>query len=277
MKLRLSLVAAGLLLSLGAWGQSDLPGGNDAPTTPTAPAVDTTKIHLDQLLGAQVPMSAQFKDWDGTSVTMGSLLGVRPAILVPIWYNCTGVCNVELQNLLATIRNFQARKLGVDYDIVVMSINPSEGPALAAAKRSNVLNTETVPGSPKGWHFLTGTMPNILAVTDAVGFHFTYDSEKKTANHPSGIMVLSPAGQVSSYLYGAQYDLPKIQKDIDTAKQGRIGTKTEEIFFGCICVDPVTGKRSIEVQNVLRLMGVITVLVLIGSIMALSGKKIIRR
>jgi len=277
MKLRLSLILAGLTLSLVAWGQAGAQASVDATAVANTPSIDVSKVHLDQLLGAQVPMTSEFKDWDGKSVTMGSLLGVRPAILVPIWYNCTGVCNVELQSLLTTVSTLKTRKLSVDYDVIIVSINPTEGPDLAAGKRKNVLNTVNLPGTENGWHFLTGSMPNIRSVTDAVGFHYTYDPEKNFANHPSGIMVLSPAGQVSSYMYGAYYDGKTLQNDIDLAKKGRIGTKTQEVFFGCIHVDPITGKRSIVIENVLRLMAVVTVLVLIGSIVTLSGKKIGRK
>ncbi len=277
MRLRLSLAVAGLTLSLVAWGQMGSQASVDSTAVATTPNVDVTKVHIDQLLGSQVPMTSEFKDWDGSTVTMGSLLGVRPAILVPIFYNCTGVCNVELQSLLATIGNFKSRKLGVDYDVIILSINPTEGPELAAGKRKNVLNTLNMTGAEKSWHFLTGSMPNIRSVTDAVGFKYTYDADKNVVNHPSGIMILSPSGQVSSYMYGAVYDVPTMQADIDTAKKGRIGAKAAEVFFGCIHVDPITGKRSIVIENVLRVMGVMTVLVLIGSILTLSGKKIIRR
>jgi protein SCO1/2 len=277
MRLKIPLVALVLMLSLAAWGQGGFQATMDSTAAASTPSVDLSKVHIDQDLGAQVPMTAQFKDWDGTTVTFGTLLGTRPAILVPIWYNCTGVCNVELQNLLTTIDKLKTRKLGTDYEVIVMSINPSEGPELAAGKRKNVLNTLEQKGTDKGWHFLTGTMPNIRAVTDAVGFHFTYDPVKNFANHPAGLMVLSPTGQVSSYLYGANYAVPTVQADLDTAKQGRIGAKSEELFFGCIHCDPITGKKSIVVENVLRLMGVLTVIVLVGSILTLSGKKFIRR
>jgi protein SCO1/2 len=277
MRLKLSLVVAGLAFSLAAWGQSGSQASVDSTAVAATPSIDVKKVHIDQLLGHQVPMTTEFKDWDGSNIAIGKLLGIRPAILVPIFYNCTGVCNIELQNLLTTIQSMKARKIGVDYDVIVLSINPTEGPDLAAGKRKNVLNSINMAGSEKGWHFLTGSMPNIRAVTDSVGFQYTYDAEKNVVSHPSGIMVLSPAGQVSSYLYGANYDVPVVQNDLDVAKKGRIGIKTPEVFFGCIHIDPVTGQRSLVIENVLRVMGVITVLVLIGSILTLSGKKIVRR
>lgn len=279
MRLRVLLFAACLALPLFASAQDGFQSGADATAgqNSATQVVDKSKIHIDQLLGAQTPMSAEFKDWNGQTVTFGSLLGQRPAILVPIWYNCTGVCNVELQNLVTTIGKMKARTLGKDYEVIVISINPSEGPDLAAAKRKNVLNTVNQPGTEGGWHFLTGTLDNIHAVTDAVGFFYEYDPVRKIANHPSGIMVLSPSGQVSSYLYGADYEVPTVEADIDTAKQGRVGAKVKELFFGCICVDPVTGKRSIQIQNVLKLLAGTTVVVLLGSILTLSGIRFIRR
>lgn len=270
------LVAAFLLVAC-----SFAQGGIGAQTTVDTSALTTNPslkdVRIDQLQGAQVPLTSTFKEWDGSSVTMGNLVGQRPAILLCIFYQCTGVCAVELENLLTTLGKMKDFKLGTDYDIIVLSIDPKEGPKDAAEKRKEVLNTLTVPGSNKGWHFLSGTMPNIRAVTDAVGFRFTYDAAKDIVNHPSGIMFLSPNARVSSYIYGANYRREDITNNLLKASRNELGVKAKEIFFGCIHVDPITGKRSIAIMGVLRLFAFLTVAVLAISVLALSGRSFLRR
>ena len=49
--------------------------------------------------------------------------------------------------------------------------------------------------SADGWHFLTGTEPNIRAVADAVGYHYRYDPKTKMFFHAVGIMVSLRKGE----------------------------------------------------------------------------------
>ena len=61
---------------------------------------------------------------------------------------------------------------GKDFNIIVVSIDPTEGTDLAAAKKRNYLKRYGHPETANGWHFLTGTQPNIDALTQAVGFGY---------------------------------------------------------------------------------------------------------
>lgn len=233
---------------------------------------ELAKIGVDQRLGQPVQKLAQFTDADGKKIKIADLLGKRPIILLPIFYRCTGVCNLELSGIEETAEKMHDMTVGKDFDVVALGINPKETYDLARAKKALTLRTYNRPGSENGWHFLTGDMDDIRAVTDSLGFRFTYDAAQDKVTHPSGVMIVTPNGTISSYILGVNYTPEKLRKFIGLAQHEQVGQKTEEIFFGCICIDPVTGKRSLQIQNVLRLLGVVTVIAVVSMLLVLSGK-----
>lgn len=230
-------------------------------------------MRVDQKLAAQVPLDARFSDEQGAAVTIRTVLKGRPVILLPIFYRCQGVCNLEIQGILASLNKLPKLIPGRDLDIVVVSVNPKEGPALALAKKQATMAEYDGPRDPAGWHFLTGDMPNIRRVTDAIGFQFTYDFAKDRVNHPSCVAVLTPKGVVSSYLLGIHYREAAIEQALRVAKLELVGKKDEDSFFGCIHLDPVTGHRSLVILQVLKVAAGATVLALLGSIVALSVRR----
>ncbi len=168
----------------------------------------------------------------------------------------------------------QGKTIGKDYDVIVMSINPTEGPELATAKfEATVSSTPALKATQEGWHFLTGSMDQIRSVTDALGFHYTYDAAKNLVNHPSGIMFVSPNGVISSYILGATYDPKALEKDIDLAYHSDVGERAPDLFFGCIHTDPITGQRSLVVEKAVNLACYVTVAAIAGSLFFYSRKR----
>jgi len=235
------------------------------------------QIGIDQRLGQPVMKFAEFTDDAGKKIKFSDLLGARPLILLPIFYRCTGVCNLELTGVVDTVTKMKNREVGKDFDVVAVGINPKETYELARAKKAQTLQTYGRPKSASGWHFLTGNMQSIRAVTDSLGFKFNYDADKDQVSHPSGIMILTPKGTISSYILGANYSEDEFNRFLNLAAKEQVGQKSREIFFGCIHLDPVTGKRSIVIENVLKVLGCGTVLAIALTIGVLSGKISLRR
>ena len=94
---------------------------------------------------------------------------------------------------------------GRDYSVVVVSIDPSETPALAAEKKESYRQAFNLPSFNAGWHFLTGSQPAITQLAQAVGFHYRWDEKTKQFIHAAAIMVATPEGKLSRYFYGVQY------------------------------------------------------------------------
>lgn len=224
-----------------------------------------------------MPLDATFQNRTGATVQFGDLLEGRPAIVLPIFYNCTGICNLELRGTLDALAKLKSKKLNKDFNVIVVGIHPKETSELAQKKFESSIAELNQPGTEGGWKFLTGDYVNIHKVTDALGFHYTYDEARDAIDHPSGIMFLTSKGVISSYIYGAIYQPKQFETNLELAKRQNVGPKVQEIFFGCIHVDPVTGERSVVIENVLKLLGALTVGIMAFAFMVLTGRARLER
>lgn len=229
---------------------------------------------IDQKLGESLPKDAEFTDETGKQVRFGEMFNGRPILLLPIFYQCKGTCDVQLHALLkALVKMKITYPVGAKFDVVMLGIHPRETWDLAKAKKAEILSVYDLAESTGSWHFLTGTEENILKVTDALGFRYVFDPKLNQVNHPAGSMVLTPDGRVSGYFYGAEFFTKPLEQKLDLAAQNKIGTVEKDIILlGCIRMDPVTGQRTLMIENFLKLAGISTVLILVAWITTMSLK-----
>ena len=232
----------------------------------------TKSMGIDQHFGTQIPLSATFKDETGRTVTMRDELGARPVMILPMFFGCNGVCRLEVEDIFKTLEKDHKIVPGKDFDLILLSINPTETPALAQAKKEQILAAYHVPGGEIGVHGLTGSYDQIRAVTDALGFRYSYNPTTHLINHPAGMMFLDKTGVIRGYMYGAEYPTAVIEKNLLAASQGVQGVKPDVILLGCIMIDPVTGKRTLVIKNIMIVLGCSTALILFGSIFYMSKK-----
>ena len=146
--------------------------------------------------------------------------------------------------------------------IVVVSFDPREKSDLAAAKKASVLQRYRRPGADAGWHFLTGEQSSIESVTSASGFRYVWDASLKQFAHPTGIIVVSPAGRVSRYLFGIDFGPRDVRLAIVDASAGKIGSPIDSFLLYCYHYDPMTGRYGLVIMRVIRLAAAATVLAL---------------
>lgn len=245
-----------------------------SPNGPLLPK-ELRGIGIQQNLGAQLPLDARFADETGRSVRLGDYFGLRPAVLALVYYQCTMLCNQILNGVVAGLRPLSLVP-GRDFDVIAISINPLEGPALARAKRDTYVRHYSSRSNPEGWHFLTGSEPDIHAVADAVGFHYRYDPVNDIYIHASGIMVVTPQGRIARYFYGVEFQPKDLKLGLIEAAGSRIGSLADQILLFCYHYDPSTGKYTATVLNFLRAGAAATLLLLAGCL-ALLWRRDLRR
>lgn len=230
-------------------------------------------IGVDQKLNDYVPMDLVFTDSDGRKVKLRDLFQGRPVILMPVFFECAGVCNLELTNMADSLHQFKRDSVGSEFDVVTFSIKPTEGPKTAAARKMVILDIYNRRGAEQGWHFLTGDMATIKKLTDAVGFRFSYDDETDALQHPAAAIVLTPQGQVSKYFLDTEYPQQLLLDSIKEASKGRIGIKVEDSsIWNCVNIDPITGQRTLNVIKVLNLAAMFTLVLLTVSVVYMTVK-----
>jgi protein SCO1/2 len=233
------------------------------------------KVGIAQHLDEQLPLNLTFTDDSGKQVQLASYFGQKPAILALVYYQCPMLCSEELNGLVSALLMVDEVP-GRDFNIIVASIDPSEGTDLAAAKKRSYVKRYGKPQTASGWHFLTGTEPNIEALTKAVGFGYVKipgpDGRLTQFAHASAIQLVTPEGKLAQYYLGVEYSPKDIRLGLVEASHGKIGSPVDNILTYCYHYDPGTNKHSLIVARVVQLGGLVT-MVSLGGFMFLMFRR----
>jgi protein SCO1/2 len=261
----MTLGGASLYAQVSSYGEKSM----GDPAADHLPSI-LDKVKIAQNLNQPLPLGAHFLDETGKPVMLGDYFGKRPAILALVYYACPILCSEELKGLTGALEmvNFTP---GKDFDVIVISIDPSEGPTLAASQKKRYLKYYGRPETADGWHFLTGQKPDIDAVSDAAGFGYVRmpgpDGKMNQFAHASAIEIVTPEGRLAQYYLGVEYSPKDLRLGLVEASNHKIGTPVDAILTYCYHYDPQQNKHSLVVARVVQLGGVVTVLGL-GSFMA---------
>lgn len=218
-------------------------------------------VAFDQKLNEPVPLELVFRDEAGQTVTLGDYVRQKPVILLLAYYECETLCDIVLEGLQQSLHRLSF-SVGDQFNIVTVSIDPTETPALAQAEKASAMQTYQRPGAAAGWHFLTGEQASISQLAGAIGFHYEYDEQTDQYAHPTGIVVLTPQGRISRYLYGIEFPATDLRLGLVEASANQIGSPVDQLLLLCYHYDPVTGQYSVLISNVLKIAGLGTVLIL---------------
>jgi len=228
-------------------------------------------VGLDQKLNEQVPLDLTFQDEGGQTVRLADYFGAVPVVLSLNYFDCPMLCPLVLNDVLRAARAIPLR-LGPDFRIVTVSIDPHDTPARAAAKQQWYAEQYGRGGTADGWHFLTGDERSIESLARAVGFRYVLDSNSGQFAHTAGIMVLTPDGRLARYFYGVEYSPRDLRLALVEASRGRIGSLADQMLLFCFHYDEASGRYSFFVLNAIRAGGIATVLGL-ASLMAVLFRR----
>lgn len=232
-------------------------------------------VKIDEHVGAPLPLDLVFRNERNEEVTLRDCVGGKPTILVLAYYRCPMNCTDVLNGLVEALRQFPPGfDAGNQFNVVVVSFDPKETPALAADKKKFYLAEYGRPGAENGWFFLTGRREPIRQLTEAVGFGFTYDKVFKEYDHPSGVTVVTPTGTIARYFYGIKYDgnyrvpggTTTLRLSLVEASEGKVGSLLDRLILRCYRFDFQSHKYTPNVMLAVRAAGVATVLLLAAAV-----------
>jgi len=239
-----------------------LPVGAQAPfmtQNPSGRPEILRDVGIDQKLDQTIPLELTFHDEIGKTIRLQDFFGRKPVILTLVYYQCPMLCTQVLNGQLRAMKNITL-DLGDQYEAVTVSIDPSERPILAEAKKMMYAGLYGRPSAMQGWHFLTGSQESIAQLARATGFRYAFDKASGQFAHASAIMVLTPQGKISRYFYGIQFPARDLRLALVEASEGKIGTPMDQILLFCYHYDPITGKYGLAIANLVRAAGLATVL-----------------
>ncbi len=230
------------------------------------------EVGYDQRIGEQVPLDLAFRDEAGRNVRLGDYFQKKPIILVLAYYECPMLCDMVLQGVVTTLKplTFDA---GKEFDVVVASIDPGETPEMAAEQEREIVARYGRAGGAEGFHFLTGPQASIDALTRAVGFRYAYEKDRDEYAHPAGLVMLTPEGRVSRYLFGIDFPPRDVRLGLIESTQDKLGTAVDSLLLYCYHYNPAIGRYSTTVFNILRVAAAATLIGLVTLVVVLRRRE----
>jgi protein SCO1 len=233
-------------------------------------------VGITERRDAQLPLDLPFRDSQGNAVRLGDYLhDGRPVLLSLVYYRCPMLCTLVLNGMVDALRDVPLAP-GQDFELITVSIDPVETPALARAKQDVYVAEYGHPEAGRGWHFLTGGEESIQALAEAVGFGYRYDADRNEYAHAAALFVVTPDGRVSRYLYGVLFDPRTVRLSLVEASEGRIGSALDQILLYCYHFDAAKGRYAPAAMRLMRAAGAFTV-ILLGSFLAAQWVREARR
>ena len=233
------------LASHRARAQSD-PGAN-APPPP-----EVASVAVQEHLGAYVPLDVRFRDHQGDVVALSDLVRGKPVILNLMYHRCAMLCSVVLDSLTAALTKIDW-SVGDQFEVVTLSIDPRDTPAVAETKRSRILEKYGRSDAARGWSFLVGDEKDVRKVADAVGFEYRWDAEGAQWIHPAAIFVLTGDGRIARYLYGVDFAPRDLKFALLEASEGRTVSTYDRILLACYHWDPKGRRYRLAVPKITRI------------------------
>jgi protein SCO1/2 len=255
----LALVCLAAPLSRGqvsSYGDKQMGEVSDHP-----PAI-LDKVTITQKLNTRIPLDGEFRDETGNTVRLGDYFGKRPVIMSLVYYQCKILCPEEIDGLVSSLMMVKF-KPGKDFDVVFVSIDPSETPEIAAKEKALYLKRYGHPETAAGWHFLTGQQAAINQLAQAAGFGYVKvagpDGMFNQYAHASAIELLTADGKLSQYYLGVDFAPNDLRLGLVEASAGKIGSPVDAILTYCYRYDPKLNRHSLVIARVVQLGGLITV------------------
>ena len=270
MKFRVLLVfVAAVVVALGMLvlpALADEPVGKPVGQSATFKPPILDSVGFDQKLGQKVPLDLTFRDEAWRNVKLSDYFADgKPVILVLAYYHCKNLCPAVIDELHGHLLEVPL-KPGQDYQVVTVSIDPRETPREAMDSRKVFTMRSSRQELDEALHFLTGDQASIDALANAVGFRYAYDEANQEYAHPAGVMVLTPDGTISRYLFGTGYNDQDLRLALVDSGQGKVGNLTDRILLYCYHYDPAAGRYSSIALQAMRIGGAVSVLLLGGAV-----------
>lgn len=223
-------------------------------------------VGFEPPLNGQIPLDIAFRDESGRDATLREYSGQRPVLLALVYYGCPMLCNQVEMGVVGTLKMLSFTP-GRDYEVVFVSFDPRENPAMAAQKKESAMSHFGRRDTASGWHFLTGSKESIDALTKAANFRYSFDTHSNIFAHASGIMLLTPNGRISRYFYGVEYPSRDVRLGLVDASAGKIGTPIDHLLLFCFEYNPESARYSATILKIIRLGGLVTIFTIVAAIL----------
>lgn len=214
----------------------------------------TDEIGIDERLGDTISLDLKFFNEKNEVVTLRELID-KPTVIALVYFNCPGLCSPLQEGFADVIVNTDL-ELGVDYQAMTISFDFHDDPSLAAQKKANFV-TKIPPETAEHWHYLTTDSASIVQILNDVGYKIKITGLDFI--HPSALIVVSPEGKITRYLYGLRFLPFDLKMSVVEARKGLPRPTVNRVLEYCYSYDAEGKRYKLEVTKV---VGALTLIIL---------------
>lgn len=213
--------------------------------------------------GQYAALDTRLIDENGDTVILGDLID-KPTILNLVYFRCPGTCSPLMWGVSKFIEQVDLQ-LGVDYQVLTVSFDPTENIKLGIQKKANYVSSLTNKELGKSWKFFVADSANIHKLTESVGFRYKWIVDQYS--HPTGLIALAPDGKITRYLRGIEFSPFDIKITMVEAAQGKIGPSINRLLAFCYSYDRDEDQMVFNVTKVagslITFFGLVILLILV--------------
>jgi len=224
---KFTLLTLFIFLSLSVYSQ---PFGNE--------------VGIDEKLDSILPLDLSFHNEQSEDITLRQLID-KPTVLVFVYFDCPGLCS-PLQEGVSKVIEASDLNLGKDYEVITISFNFKDTPEKAKLKKANFV-TKIGEEKAKSWYYLTGDSASVVKVLNSVGYKIKITGVDYV--HPSAIVIVSPQGKITRYLYGLTFLPFDLKMSIVEAQKGLSRPTINKILEFCYSYEPEGKRYTLEITK----------------------------
>jgi protein SCO1 len=237
------------------------------PAVATLSSNELGAIAAEPSAGAALPADLTFGADDGRFVTLTEAQGGVPGVVIFADYTCHTLCGPILEFAAAGLAKSGLRP-GADYSVIVIGLDPKDGPEAARSMRST--HFPSGDAIARATLFLTGGASAIADATSALGYRYRYDAAHDQFAHPAAVYITDKQGRVTRVLSDLGLDGADLRLALVDAGHGAVGTLGDRIRLLCYGYDPAHGIYTERITFALEVAAGITLIVLAAGIWMLQ-------
>ncbi len=217
---------------------------------------------FENKLDSYIAEGVVLTDSTGEKVVLSDLTGSRSIILNFAYYTCPKLCHLVVNGMVDVLSQLPS---SIIKDALILTVSFDHRDTLETTKNfrdRHYPKLDQKYGDNLHWQFLFGDQIDVKRLAESVGFNFYFDSKSKQYSHPSGLIVLSPTGKITRYLYGIMHNSFDVKMSLIEAKKNKSLSTVESMLLFCYNYDPSQKGYVLQAVRLMKLSGLVTVFIM---------------
>jgi len=225
------------------------------------------EIGINEKLDSILPLDLVFNNEQNQQVTLRQLID-KPTVLAFVYFDCPGLCS-PLQEGISKVIEASDMTLGKEYQAITISFNFHDTPEKAKQKKAN-FTTKIGAEKAKSWYYLTGDSLTVVKILNAVGYKIKVTGVDYA--HPSAIVMISPKGKITRYLYGLTFLPFDLKMAVIESQKGLSRPTINKVLEFCYAYEPGGKRYTLEVTKLAGTF-ILIILVVFLTVLVIKRKK----